>query len=160
MQYCCSEVFTQVHIAWVKIFPSEVNEYQVYLFPFLSAMYVSFYNPSWPFLWRVRSYKLQHAALWQQDDCKTRVKLIWVFLQAVISQTRHGCIQVQTVQKTTCSLLIVGEYGVCLAVHQWYRQPTRCNNNGLFNNSNRLNMFRAIISPIFRSTRLCLQLVV
>ena len=28
------------------------------------------------------------------------------------------------------------------------------------NNLNQLNMFRAIISPIFRSTRLCLQLVV
>jgi hypothetical protein len=28
------------------------------------------------------------------------------------------------------------------------------------NNSNQLNMFRAIISPILRSTRLCLQLVV
>ena len=27
-------------------------------------------------------------------------------------------------------------------------------------NFNQLNMFRAIISPIFRSTRLCLQLVV
>jgi len=28
------------------------------------------------------------------------------------------------------------------------------------NNSNQLNMFRAIISPILRSPRLCLQLVV
>jgi len=28
------------------------------------------------------------------------------------------------------------------------------------NNSNPLNMFRALISPIFRSARLCLQLVI
>ena len=28
------------------------------------------------------------------------------------------------------------------------------------NNSNQLNMFRVLISPILRSTRLCLQLVV
>ena len=28
------------------------------------------------------------------------------------------------------------------------------------NNFNQLNMFRAIVSPILRSTRLCLQLVV
>jgi len=42
----------------------------------------------------------------------------------------------------------------------WYKQPTRCNNNNFINNFNQLNMFRAIISPILRSTRLCLQLVV
>jgi hypothetical protein len=30
----------------------------------------------------------------------------------------------------------------------------------VYNNSNQLNMFRAMISPIFRSIRLCLQLVV
>ena len=30
----------------------------------------------------------------------------------------------------------------------------------LIDNYNRLNMFRAIISPILRTTRLCLQLVV
>ena len=43
---------------------------------------------------------------------------------------------------------------------QLYKQPTRCNNNNFINNFNQLNMFRAIISPILRSTRLCLQLVV
>ena len=37
---------------------------------------------------------------------------------------------------------------------------TRCNNNNFINIYNQFNMFRAIISPIFRSTRLCLQLVV
>jgi len=40
------------------------------------------------------------------------------------------------------------------------KQPTGCNNNNFINNFNQLNMFRAIISPILRSTRLCLQLVV
>jgi len=35
-----------------------------------------------------------------------------------------------------------------------------CNNNNFINNFNQLNMFRAIISSIFRSTRLCLQLAV
>ena len=43
---------------------------------------------------------------------------------------------------------------------QQYKQPTRCNNNNFINNFNQLNMFRAIISPILRSTRLYLQLVV
>ena len=45
-------------------------------------------------------------------------------------------------------------------VKQKYKQPTRCNNNNFINNFNQLNMFRAIISPILRSTKLCLQLVV
>jgi len=41
------------------------------------------------------------------------------------------------------------------------KQPTRCkNNNFTINNFKQLNMFRAIISPILRSTTLCLQLVV
>ena len=37
----------------------------------------------------------------------------------------------------------------------WYKEPTRCNNNNFINNFNQLNMFRPIISPILRSTRLC-----
>ena len=41
-----------------------------------------------------------------------------------------------------------------------YKQLTRCNNNNFINNLSQLNMFRALISPILRSTRLCLQLVV
>ena len=41
-----------------------------------------------------------------------------------------------------------------------YKQPTGCNNNNFINNFNQLNMFWAIISPILRSTSLCLQLVV
>jgi hypothetical protein len=48
----------------------------------------------------------------------------------------------------------------------WYNAPTMLLAGSLeeesirFNNSNQLVMFRAMISPIFRSTRLCLQLVV
>ena len=52
---------------------------------------------------------------------------------------------------------------VCVTVHHWYNNI----NNQLdatirifINNPNQLNMFRAIISPILRSTRLCLQLAV
>ena len=41
-----------------------------------------------------------------------------------------------------------------------YKQPTKCNNNNFINNFNQLNMFRTIISPILRNTRLCLQIVV
>ena len=37
---------------------------------------------------------------------------------------------------------------------------TGCNSDNFTNNFNQLNMFRAIISPILRSTRLCLQFVV
>jgi len=43
---------------------------------------------------------------------------------------------------------------------QLYKQPTRYNSNNFINNFNQLNIFRAIISPILKSTRLCLQLVV
>ena len=46
------------------------------------------------------------------------------------------------------------------SVIQQYKQPTRYNNNNFIDNVNQLNMFRAIVSPIHRSTRLCLQLVV
>ena len=35
-----------------------------------------------------------------------------------------------------------------------------CNNNNVINNFNQLKMFRTIISPILRSSILCLQLVV
>jgi len=50
-----------------------------------------------------------------------------------------------------------------------YKMNTKYNNinsqldatiTNFIDNYNRLNMFRAIISPILRSTRLCLQLVV
>jgi len=41
-----------------------------------------------------------------------------------------------------------------------HKQPPRCNNNSFINSFNQLNIFRAIISPILRSTRLCLQFVV
>ena len=37
------------------------------------------------------------------------------------------------------------------------KQPTKLNNDNFINNFNQLNTFRAIISPILRSTRLCLQ---
>jgi len=43
---------------------------------------------------------------------------------------------------------------------QKYKEPTRCNNNNFIDNFNHLNMFRAIISPILRRIKLCLQLVV
>jgi len=52
---------------------------------------------------------------------------------------------------------------VCVTVHHWYNNI----NNQLdatitvfINNPYQLNMFRAIISPILRITRLCLRLVV
>jgi len=37
---------------------------------------------------------------------------------------------------------------------------TNLKNNNFINNFNQHNMFQAIISPILRCTRLCLQLVV
>ena len=40
---------------------------------------------------------------------------------------------------------------------RYYKQPVRCNNNNYINNFNQLNMFRALISPILKSTTLCLQ---
>jgi len=33
---------------------------------------------------------------------------------------------------------------------KWYKQPTWCKNNNFINNFNQLDMFRAIISPMFR----------
>ena len=53
-------------------------------------------------------------------------------------------------------------FDVCVTVHHWYNNinSPRFNNDNFINNFNQLNMFREIISPILRSTRLCLQLVV
>jgi len=42
---------------------------------------------------------------------------------------------------------------------QNWKLPNRCNNNNFLNNFNQFNIFRALISPILRSTRLCLNLV-
>jgi len=54
-------------------------------------------------------------------------------------------------------------FDICVTVHHWYNNI----NNQLdatitvfINNPYQLNMFRAMISLILRSTRLCLQLVV
>jgi len=55
---------------------------------------------------------------------------------------------------------MICEFDVCVTVRHRYnniKQPTRCN---FINNYSQLNMFRAIISPILRSTRLCLEFVV
>jgi len=51
----------------------------------------------------------------------------------------------------------------CVTVHHWYKNINSQLDATIANfidNYNQLNMFRAIISPILRSTRLCLQLVV
>jgi len=59
------------------------------------------------------------------------------------------------------------KYGLVLDTEYW--AVSRHNNinsqldvtiTNLIDNYNQLNMFRAIISPIIRSTRLCLQLVI
>jgi len=55
------------------------------------------------------------------------------------------------------------KFDVCVTVHHWYNNINSQLDATLTNfidNYNQLNMFRAIISPILRSTRLCLQLVV
>ena len=52
---------------------------------------------------------------------------------------------------------------VCVTVHHWYsniNSQLDATITNFINNCNQLNMFRLIISPILRSTRLCLQLVV
>ena len=54
-------------------------------------------------------------------------------------------------------------FDVCVTVHHWYNNINSQldgDNNNFINNFYQLNMFRAIISPILRITRLCLQLVV
>ena len=52
---------------------------------------------------------------------------------------------------------------VCVTVHHWYSYINSQLDTTITNfidNYNQLNMFRAVISPILRSTSLCLQLVV
>jgi len=54
-------------------------------------------------------------------------------------------------------------FDVCVTVHHCYNNiniQTDAKIKHFIENYNQLNMFRAIISPILRSTRLCLQLVV
>ena len=58
---------------------------------------------------------------------------------------------------------ITSQFDVCVTVHHWYNNTNDRLDETITNfvdNYNQLNMFRAIISPILRSTRLCLQFVV
>ena len=82
---------------------------------------------------------------------------------------RSTCVILNTVIKCySCSLpsellsqlFTAHKFDVCVTVRHWYNNI----NNKLdatimafINNPNQLNMFRAMISPILRSTRLCLQ---
>jgi len=55
------------------------------------------------------------------------------------------------------------EFDVCVTVHRWYSNINShlgATITNFIDNYNQLNMFRAIISPILRNTRLCLKLVV
>jgi hypothetical protein len=59
--------------------------------------------------------------------------------------------------------LIVKKFDVCVTVHHWYNNMNSqldAKITNFIDNYNQFNMFRAIMSPILRSTRLCLQLVV
>jgi len=64
---------------------------------------------------------------------------------------------------TTISLCAFVSFDVCVTAHHWYNninsQIDATTINFIFN-YNQFNMFRAIISPILRSARLCLQLLV
>ena len=54
-------------------------------------------------------------------------------------------------------------FDVCVTVRHWYNNiniQLDATITNFIDNYNQLNTFRAIISPILRSTRLCLQLVV
>ena len=55
------------------------------------------------------------------------------------------------------------QFDVCVTVHHWYNNinsQVDATITHFIHNYNQLNMFLAIISPILRSTRLCLQFVV
>jgi hypothetical protein len=57
----------------------------------------------------------------------------------------------------------VSIFEVCVTAHHWYsdiNSQLDATKTSFIDNCNQLNMFRTIISPIPRSTRLCLQLVV
>jgi len=69
-----------------------------------------------------------------------------------VSSTR--AVLVANLKKITLGYITLRKF----ALLRYYKQPSRCNNKKL--NYNQLNVFRAIISPILRSTGLCLQLVV
>ena len=54
-------------------------------------------------------------------------------------------------------------FDVCVTLHHWHNNinsQLHATITNFIDNYNQLNMFRAIISPILRSIRLCLQLVV
>jgi len=59
--------------------------------------------------------------------------------------------------------MYVRAFDVCVTVHRLYNNINSqldATITNFIDNYNQLNMFQAIISPILRSTRLCLQLVV
>ena len=61
------------------------------------------------------------------------------------------------------SYTVTFEFDVCVTVHYCYNNISSQADSTITNsidNYNQLNMLRAIISSILRSTRLCLQLVV
>jgi len=79
----------------------------------------------------------------------------WLYLQfsytVLLKHTINGL----------CSFRIT--FDVCVTVYHWYNyinSQLDATITNFVNNYNQLNMFRTIISPILRSTRLCLQLVV
>ena len=59
--------------------------------------------------------------------------------------------------------LRVYKFDVCVTVHHSYNNKNsqlEATVTNFIDNYNELNMFRAIISPILRSARLCLQLLI
>ena len=86
-------------------------------------------------------------------------------VESIINEMRLTALGCEDVKP---SRLVQGRVKLCAVVKLWV--PYRARNNNIdnkldatiavFNNSNQLIMFRATISPILRSTRLCLQLVV
>jgi len=73
-----------------------------------------------------------------------------------VTSLHHCALKMRCANTTT-------NFDACVTVHHCYykiNSQLDATITHLSDNYNQLNMFRAIISPILRSTRLCLQLVV
>ena len=79
----------------------------------------------------------------------------------VVMRTRHTVLRYSSI---ACrALLYEGRFDVCVTVRHWYNNINSQLDATITNfpdNYNKLNVFWAIISPILKSNRLCLQLVV
>ena len=84
------------------------------------------------------------------------VSWIGIVTEIDLKEAHFGDVDRIHLRQTSDQLVAVAN----LVIDNNINSKLHCNNNNFINNFNQLIMFRTIISPILRSSRLCLHLVV